>query len=67
MCEGFYDPGGPHGSAECDKHGMDAMNVAIAQGQAEAVMIALIPVPLGWGFVYLVLFLVRWVKRGFSA
>ena len=26
---------------------------------------AFIPVPLGWGFTYLILFLVRWVKRGF--
>jgi hypothetical protein len=28
---------------------------------------ALVPVPFAWGFVYLVLFLVRWVKRGFSS
>lgn len=66
MCEGYYDPGGPHWSAACDKDGMDAMNVAIAQGRADAAMVALIPVPLGWGFAYLVLFLVRWIKRGFS-
>lgn len=65
-CEGFYDSGGPHYSAACDKDGDDAMNIAVAQGRADAAMIALIPVPLGWGFVYLVLFLVRWVKRGFA-
>ncbi len=27
-------------------------------------LIVFISVPLGWGFVYLILFLVRWVKRG---
>jgi hypothetical protein len=27
---------------------------------------ALIPVPLGWGFVFLVIFLIGWIKRGFQ-
>ncbi len=27
--------------------------------------VALIPVPVGWGLAYLILFLVNWVKRGF--
>jgi hypothetical protein len=31
----------------------------------DAAIVAFVPVPLGWGFVYLVLFLVRWVKNGF--
>lgn len=31
-----------------------------------AAFVTFAPVPLGWGFVYLVLFLVRWVKRGFA-
>ena len=63
-CEGFYDPGGPHYSVACDKDGADAMNLAVSEGRLEAAMIAFIPVPLGWGFVYLILFLIRWVKRG---
>ena len=29
----------------------------------EALIIAFGPVPLGWGFIYLVLFLVRWISR----
>ncbi len=33
----------------------------------EAIVIALVPVPFAWGLTYLVLFLVRWVKRGFVA
>jgi hypothetical protein len=28
-------------------------------------ILAFVPLPLGWGFVYLILFLVAWVKRGF--
>jgi hypothetical protein len=32
-----------------------------------AALFALVPVPLGWGFVYLVLFIVRWVRHGFSS
>jgi hypothetical protein len=29
-------------------------------------VVAVVPVPLAWGFTYLILFLVRWVKRGFT-
>lgn len=32
----------------------------------EAALVGFTPVPLGWGFAYLILFLVRWVKRGFA-
>lgn len=28
--------------------------------------VAVVPVPVAWGLVYFVLFLVRWVKRGFK-
>jgi hypothetical protein len=31
-----------------------------------AEFVVLVPVPLGWGFASLILFLVYWVKRGFS-
>jgi len=31
----------------------------------DAVLMAIVPVPFAWGLAYLVLFLVRWVKRGF--
>jgi hypothetical protein len=31
-----------------------------------ATFLAFVPVPFAWGFVYLVIFLVRWVKRGFT-
>lgn len=52
-------------SGECNKREADYLaSVAYVPIEA-AVSVALIPVPLGWGFVYLVLFLVRWVTRGF--
>ena len=31
-----------------------------------ATAVAVVPVPLAWGFVYFVLFLARWIKRGFA-
>jgi hypothetical protein len=64
-CEGYYSPGGPTWSSRCDQLGMDAMNRATDEGRLDAALVAFVPVPLGWGFVYLILFLVRWIKRGF--
>jgi hypothetical protein len=32
----------------------------------DAAIVALVPVPFAWGFVYLALFLTRWVKHGFA-
>jgi hypothetical protein len=34
--------------------------------RAESAIVALVPVPLAWGFCYLAVFLVRWIKRGFG-
>lgn len=28
---------------------------------------AVLPIPIGWGFAYLLIFIVRWIKRGFKA
>jgi len=66
QCEGFYSPGGPHHSPDCDKYGMEVMRVGVSDARLEAALVAIIPIPLGWGFVYLVLFLVRWVRKGFA-
>jgi len=49
----------------CDKHAEDSLSLAIRNARLSAALFAFVPVPLGWGFTYLVLFLVRWVKRGF--
>jgi hypothetical protein len=53
------------GFDECNKQADDSLALAISGARLEAALVAFIPVPLGWGFAYLVLFLVRWVKRGF--
>ncbi len=50
---------------KCDKHSDDFLALAISNARFEAALVAFVPVPLGWGFTYLVLFLVRWIKRGF--
>jgi hypothetical protein len=54
------------GSAECDRLSTDYLAETNKSLWIEVAAVALIPVPLGWGFTYLVLFLVRWVKRGFN-
>jgi hypothetical protein len=50
---------------ECNKQADDSLAIALNSARLEAALGAFVPVPLGWGFTYLVLFLVRWVKRGF--
>jgi hypothetical protein len=53
------------GDNECLKQGEDYGIKAFPEERNEAALVASVPVPLGWGFLYLVLFLVRWIKRGF--
>jgi hypothetical protein len=49
---------------QCNKQADDSLALAITNARLKAAFVALVPVPLGWGFIYLTLFLVRWVKRG---
>ena len=53
------------GFDDCNKIADDSLALAISNDRFNAVLVAFVPVPLGWGFVYLVLFLVRWVRRGY--
>lgn len=53
------------GFDECNKQADEALKQAMVGAREDAAIVALVPVPLGWGFAYLVLFLVRWVRRGF--
>jgi hypothetical protein len=53
------------GSAFCDKLGTDYLAGRNSGQWIGVAFVAFVPIPLGWGFTYLVLFLVRWVKRGF--
>jgi len=51
----------------CNKEADDAFAKIRPTERLELAIVAFVPVPLGWGFVYLVLFVVRWVKSGFQA
>jgi len=49
----------------CGRRGADYLRETGTSEWVEAASVALIPVPLGWGLTYLILFLVRWIRRGF--
>ena len=49
----------------CDKRGTDYLARMTPYEPLKAALAAIVPVPLGWGLSYLLLFLVRWVKHGF--
>jgi hypothetical protein len=53
------------GFNECNREANDNLDIAIKGAWLDATLIALVPMPLGWAFIYLLLFLMRWVKRGF--
>ena len=63
-CEEAPD-GSMRGSAKCDELSTDYLAETRYEPWTEAAIVAFVPVFLGWGFTYLVLFLVRWIKRGF--
>jgi hypothetical protein len=52
-------------SAECDALSKGYLAETKTDPWTEATVVAFVPVPLGWGSLYLILFLTRWVKRGF--
>lgn len=64
-CEEAPD-GSLRGSAKCDALSTDYLAGTEYQPWIESAVVAFVPVPLGWGFAYLVLLLARWVKRGFA-
>ena len=53
-------------SDECKQGKVDFLN-AFNDRVLEVAAATFIPVPLGWGVAYLILFLVNWVRRGFNA
>jgi hypothetical protein len=56
----------PGDSQRCRRQFEDSLALAAKNARLGATLAALVPVPLGWGFVYLVLFVFGWVKRGFA-
>lgn len=51
----------------CFQEAVDSAMRQLPGEREEAAIVALLPVPVAWGVTYLVLFLVRWVRRGFQA
>jgi hypothetical protein len=50
----------------CDDAMYAQINRDIPGERQWAAIVALVPIPLAWGFCYLAVFLVRWIKRGFA-
>jgi hypothetical protein len=50
----------------CNKQSDDSVALAYNNAWLTAAIVAFVPVPPGWGFVYLVIFLIGWVRRGFN-
>ena len=53
-------------TTRCTQDFYHEREIQIPEERETAAIVALVPVPFAWGFVYVVLFLGRWVKRGFS-
>jgi hypothetical protein len=55
-----------HNGQDPDNKCEKIRNATIAErlpgGRILAAIVAFVPVPLGWGFIFLVLFLVRWIS-----
>jgi len=52
----------------CNSLSMDPhqIHAQLSDEWVTAGVVAFVPVPLGWGITYLILFLVVWVRRGFT-
>jgi hypothetical protein len=57
---------GMESRAQCDQELDKSIAESSRSAREVAAFVAIVPIPLGWGFAYLLIFIVRWVKRGFS-
>jgi hypothetical protein len=65
-CEAYISSGITT-SAECDKRGNDYLTAPLERVDKQWIAtVAFVPVLVAWGFVYLVLSLFRWIRRGFA-
>jgi hypothetical protein len=53
------------GFNQCNKEADDSLALALTNARLAGALVAFVPVPFAWGAVYLSLFLVRWVRKGF--
>ena len=61
-----HGSGQPDISDRCRNEKEDSLRESRINSRNAAVLIAVVPIPLGWCFAYLLIFIVRWIKRGFS-
>ena len=66
-CMAPYDKEFWQTDAKCTKESEDYAVNAIPSERLGAAIVAFGPVPVAWGGAYLVIFLTRWVKRGFES
>ena len=52
------------GFNRCNQEADKFLMIDFRDAWLDAAIVAFGGVPLGWGFIYLILFLIRWVKRG---
>ena len=52
---------------KCEKRRNDYLDETLPNDRIAAAIVAFVPVALVWGFIYLVLFLVRWITRAATA
>jgi hypothetical protein len=65
-CVGNSTNGRAWGSEDqCSKERDASLSASYPSAVESAAFVAVVPIPLGWGFVYLMIFIVRWIKRGF--
>lgn len=55
-----------HDADECVKRSEKYLDTARGNNRVKAELVAFVPVPFAWAFVYLLIFIVRWIKRGFA-
>jgi hypothetical protein len=55
--------------ARCDYYISDTARIdqQMQDERFQAILVAFAPLPFAWGFIYLALFLGRWVKKGFQS
>jgi hypothetical protein len=63
---GMTDEAKKKASEACNEHAQDALAAATVNARLIAVMVALLPVPVGWGVGYFGPFLAVWARRGSS-
>jgi hypothetical protein len=52
--------------SECQKEGGELYQLVLASSWENVAIVALVPIPLGWLLVYAVVWIWRWVRRGFN-